>query len=330
LSSVKRHPIQLLILAGALVLLLLAPRILGIYGLTLLTEICIYSIFAMSLNLLIGSMGYTSLGHATFFGAGGYFLAILILKAGVQDFFLCMAATLLLAALFSLLLGLIAVRVAGISFLMITLAIGQVFWATVWSWRSLTGGDDGLPGISRPVIRLWGHSWSFSHEVHFYYFILAFFVVSLILLYMITRSPFGRALLGIRNNETRMRTLGYNTWSYKYACYALAGIFAALAGALKVYQDSAVSASFASLTQSGAVLLMVIVGGAKVFLGPLAGVLIIQVIASIVSSYTEYWSTIMGVCLILSVMFFPEGVAGFLVNKIKAVGNESDRSREPL
>jgi branched-chain amino acid transport system permease protein len=329
-AAIERHPAGLLALSGILVLLLFAPRILSIYGLTLLTEIFIYSIFAMSLNLLIGSMGYASLGHATFFGAGGYFLAILISKGGVHNFFLCMAATLLMAALFSLLLGLVAVRVAGIYFLMITLAIGQVFWATVWSWRSLTGGDDGLSGISRPVLSLFGRSWSFSHEIHFYYLILAFFVICLGLLYAISKSPFGMALLGIRNNEMRMRTLGYNTWSYKYVCYALAGLFASLAGALKVYQDSSVSASYASLTQSGLVLLMVIIGGAKVFLGPVVGVFIIQIIAGVVSSYTEYWSTIMGASLILSVMFFPEGVAGYLVNRAKAIRDESDRSREPV
>jgi branched-chain amino acid transport system permease protein len=329
-AALERFPVRSLALAGSLVLLLFAPSMISIYGLTLLTEIFIYSIFAMSLNLLIGSMGYTSLGHATFFGAGGYFLAILITKGGFQNFFFCMGATLLMAALFSSLLGLIAVRVAGIYFLMITLAIGQVFWATAWSWRSVTGGDDGLSGISRPVLRLLGRTWSFSHEINFYYLILFFFVLCLVLLFLISRSPFGRALLGIRNNEMRMRTLGYNTWTYKYACYGLAGVFASVAGALKVYQDASVSASYASLTQSGLVLLMVIIGGAKVFLGPVAGVFIIQIIAGIVSSYTEYWSTIMGSALILSVMFFPEGVAGFLVHKTKAFLYESDRSRESV
>ena len=317
-KEVRRNYFQFLILTGVIFILLFLPKVLSIYSVTLLTEIYIYSIFAMSLNLLIGYLGYTSLGHATFFAAGGYSLALLILKGGFHNLFFCMAATLVAAGVFSFILGLIAVRVAGIYFLMITLAIGQVFWATVWSWRSLTGGDDGLSGISRPVLAAFGHRWSLSNEITFYYFILFFFIVCLVLLYLIGKSPFGRALTGIRNNEIRMRTLGYNTWTYKYMCYAIAGIFGAFAGALKVYQDSSVSASFASLTQSGIVLLMVIIGGSKVFLGPVVGVFIIQIIANVVSSYTEYWSTIMGASLILSVMFFPEGIMGYVVSKIKS------------
>jgi len=316
-NEIRWNYFQLLVPLGILIILICLPRVLSIYSVTLLTEIYIYSIFAMSLNLLIGYLGYTSLGHATFFAVGGYSLAVLILKGGFHNFFFCMVATLFVATVFSFILGLIAVRVSGIYFLMITLAMGQVFWATAWSWRSLTGGDDGLSGISRPVLTAFGYRWPLSNEITFYYFILLFFILCLALLYLIGTSPFGRALMGIRNNEVRMRTLGYNTWTYKYMCYAVAGIFGSFAGALKVCQDSSVSASFASLTQSGTVLLMVIIGGSKVFLGPVVGAFIIQFIANVVSSYTEYWSTIMGASLILSVMFFPEGIMGYVVSKIK-------------
>ena len=288
---------------------------------TLLTEIFIYSIFSLSLNLLIGQLGYISLGHATFFGVGGYVLALLASKAGIQNFFFCIAAALMMGAVFGLLLGLITMTVSGIYFLMITLAVGQVFWAVVWSWRSFTGGDDGLSGISRPVLEAFGHRLPFSNEITFYYFIFIFFILCLFLIHLITKSPFGCALLGIRNNEMRMRALGYNTWRYKYFCYVIAGVFGSLAGALKVYQDCFISASSTSITQSGLVLLMVVIGGSKIFLGPVVGAFIIQIIANIVSSYTEYWSTIMGVALILSVMFFPEGIAGYVNRKAKSKGN---------
>ena len=308
-----------MVIAGIAIFLCL-PKVLSIYGVTLLTEIFIYSIFSLSLNLLIGQLGYVSLGHATFFGVGGYTLALLASKAGIQNFFFCIAAALMMGAVFGLFLGLITMTVSGIYFLMITLAIGQVFWAVVWSWRSFTGGDDGLSGISRPILVAFGHRLPFSNEITFYYFIFIFFILCLFLLYLIMKSPFGCALLGIRNNEMRMRALGYNTWRYKYFCYVMAGIFGSLAGALKVYQDCFINASSASITQSGLVLLMVVIGGSKIFLGPVVGAFVIQIISNIVSSYTEYWLTIMGVALILSVMFFPEGIAGYVVGKSNPKG----------
>ena len=297
--------------------LLVLPGFLSIYGVTVLTEIFIYAIFAMSLNLLVGYLGYTSLGHATFLGVGGYALAILTVKGGIENFFLGMGATLLIAAASALLLGLIAMRVSGIYFLMITLAIGQVFWALVWSWTSLTGGDDGLPGISRPVFVFLGQRWSLGKETNFYYFIFILFLICIYLFYRLGNSPFGRALVGIRNNEMRMRALGYNTWLYKYLCYVIAGISGSFAGALKVYQDGFISTTYASIGQSGVVLLMVIIGGSRVFAGPLVGALIIQLIANIVSSYTEYWSAIMGATLVFSVLFFPEGIVGYVAKRAR-------------
>ena len=312
----KVETIYYFIVIIAIAVFLYLPKVLSIYGVTLLTEIFIYSIFSLSLNLLIGRLGYISLGHATFFGVGGYTLALLASKAGIQNFFFCVAATLIVGAAFGFLLGLITMTVSGIYFLMITLAIGQVFWAGVWSWRSFTGGDDGLSGISRPMLVAFGHRLSFSNEIAFYYLIFIFFILCLFLLYLLRQSPFGCTLLGIRNNEMRMRALGYNTWPYKYFCYVMAGVFGSLAGALKVYQDCFINASSASITQSGLVLLMVVIGGARVFLGPVIGAFLIQIIANIVSSYTEYWSTMMGVALILSVMFFPEGIAGYAVRKV--------------
>jgi branched-chain amino acid transport system permease protein len=198
-------------------------------------------------------------------------------------------------------------RVSGIYFLMITLAIGQMFCAAVWSWRSLTGGDDGILGIRRPIL---GLSLSSSNEINFFHFILIFFIICLFLLYRIANSPFGFTLLGIRNDEIRMRALGYNTWRYKYFCYVISGVFGSLAGALKVYQDGFVNPSYANVAQSGLVLLMVLIGGSA-FFGPIIGAIIVTIAAHIISSYTEYWLAFLGVILILSVMFFPEGIAGY-------------------
>ncbi len=313
--------------AVVMAVFLLVPKLFPIYATTLITDTFIYSVFAMSLNLLVGYMGYISLGHATFFAVGGYATALIITKIGIQSFMVSLGASLVSGVIVSAVFGLIAMRVSGIYFLMITLAIGQMFWAGAWSWRSLTGGDDGLGGIVRPRLALFGHTWSFGNEANFYYLILLFTLLSLYCLYRVGNSPFGKALKGIRNKEVRMRALGYNIWRYKYACYIIAGTFAALAGFLKVYQDCFISTSYASIELSGLILLMVIVGGSRYFLGPVVGTFIIQTIANTMSSYTEYWYTIMGIALIISVTFFPQGVTGYVLDKIKFKGSANEGSR---
>lgn len=301
---------------GSLLLIVLAlffiafPQFASAYGVVLLTEVFIYIIFAMSLNLLIGYLGLPSLGHAAFFGVGGYTVAILIAKMGINNFGLCLTSALLATMIIGVILGFFAIRVRGIAFLMLTLALAQFLWAVVWSWRSLTGGDDGLPGVTRPSLGIPLSMWS---EVNFYYLILIFFALAMFLLYRICHSPFGHILQGIRESETRMQTMGYNTWRYKYVAFVLAGVFGGLAGALKAYQDGFVSPLYPSVFTSGMVLLMCLVGGYRVFIGPALGAAVVWIIRSIVSSYTEYWSFTLGIILIVVVMFAPQGIGGYLM-----------------
>lgn len=309
LSRRKQIRYTAYLLAAAAVVLLVSPQVLPSYYVTLLTEILIYAIFALSLNMLLGYTGLLSLGHAAFWGAGGYTVALLIVKGGFESFWLCITAALLVSAIIGLVFGFLALRTRGIYFIMITLALAQMLWALVWRWRSLTGGDDGLPGIIRPDLGLPLSLWD---ATNYYYFVLVFFVLAAFVLYRITRSPFGRTLVGIRENESRMQALGYNTWRYKYLCFVIAAVFGGLAGALKVYQDGFISPAYFSVTVSAIVLLMAMLGGSRYFLGPVLGAGVVWIIRSIVSSYTEYWNLVLGILVIAVVMLAPQGIAGFI------------------
>lgn len=306
---IKRVVTVIFLLAAGAGIFVVTPLYMNSYHVLIFTEILIFAIFALSFNMLMGYTGLFSLGQAAFFGAGGYTVALLVVRADIDSFWLCLAAALAAATALGLLFGYLALRTMGVYFIMITLALAQMLWALVWRWRSFTGGDDGLPGISHPDF---GLPWSLGGTTNYYYFILVFFVLSVFILYRITKSPFGRVLVGIRENEPRMQALGYNTWRYKYACFVIAAVFGGLAGALKVYQDGYISPNYCSMMTSALVVLMALIGGTRIFTGPILGAAVVWAIRSIVSSYTEYWTLILGVLMVVIVMFAREGIVGYL------------------
>ncbi len=307
-SRAKYYAFLVASLAVSAIIFLVMPQFISSYYVLLFTEILIYAIFALSVNMLMGYTGLISLGQAAFWGGAGYTVALLVVRGGFDNFWLCIVAALLVSAILGLVFGFLALRTTGVYFIMLTLALAQMLWAIVWRWRSVTGGDDGLPGIARPDL---GLPWSLWDTTNFYYFVLALFIIAVFILYRITRSPFGQALVGVRENESRMQALGYNTWRYKYACYVIAAIFGGLAGVLKVYQDGFISPNYLSVTTSAIVLLMAMVGGSRVFVGPILGAGVIWIIRNIVSSYTEYWNLTLGVIMVVVVMFAPQGIAGY-------------------
>jgi branched-chain amino acid transport system permease protein len=288
------------------------------------TEILIYGIFALSVNMLLGYAGLISLGQAAFWGAGGYTVALITVQAGLGSFWLCICAAVVVAAVLGGILGALALRTKGVYFILLTLALAQMVWALLSPWRSVTGGTDGLMGIARPDL---GLPWSLSGSLSFYFFVLMFFAVSAFVLYRVTRSPFGRVLVGIRENEQRMRALGYNTWRYLYICFIVAAAFGGLAGALKVYQDGFVNPAYASLSTSALVLLMAMIGGTRVFGGPVVGAGVVWIIRSVVSSYTVYWNLLLGIVMVAVVMFAPSGIAGYLTGIGKRYGIFEGRRR---
>jgi branched-chain amino acid transport system permease protein len=298
-----------ILLIGLLAMTLLAlPMFVSSYQLGLLTKILIFALFAMSLDLLVGYAGLPSLGHAAYFGVGSYTVSLLALRV-VNNFWIDFPAGLLMATAISALFGLLALRTHEAYFLMITLALAQVLWGIAFGWRSLTGGDDGLPGVPRPDL---GLPWSLSEGMPFYYFVLIFFALAAVLLSSIVRSPFGLALVGIQQSEARMEVLGYNVWLYKYFAFILSGFFAGLAGSLFAYYNGFVSPSYLSVIFSASALLMVILGGAGTFFGPALGAAIIVYLENFISAYTERWLLVLGVIYVLVTLFAPDGLVGLL------------------
>lgn len=294
--------------AAGVVALSLLPLALTSYQLGLLTKMLIFGVFAMSLNLILGYAGLPSLGHAAYFGVGAYTVGLLAVKV-VDHFWLDAAAGLLAAALTAALFGLLALRAHGSYLLMITLALSQVLWGIAFGWRWLTGGDDGLPGVPRPAA---GLPFSLADGRRFYYLVLVVFALTVAALHVVVRSPFGRALVGIRENERRMEVLGYDTWLYKYVAFVLAGVVAGLAGVLFVYYNGFVSPVYLSIVFSATALIMVILGGAGTLLGPALGSAVIVFLENFISAHTERWLLVLGLIYVALTLFAPEGLLGLL------------------
>jgi branched-chain amino acid transport system permease protein len=300
------------LVAGTLALAILGA-ILPSYYVGLLTEALILAIFAMSLDLLLGYTGLPSLGHAAFFGAGGYGVAILSIKLGL-DWSLALPCAMVLGLALAALSGLLVLRTGGVFFLMITLATAQVLWAIAFGWRDVTGGDDGLPGVLRPDFGI--ESFALSNTENFFYLILVIFVLSTIAMFILTKSPFGLAIRGIRDSESRMQALGYNVWLHKYIVFIVSGGFATLAGIAMAYYKRFVSPENLSVAISAEALLMVILGGAGTLFGSVVGALVIVALSNFISAFTDRWVLILGLIYVLVVVFAPTGVVGEIRSRI--------------
>ena len=294
--------------AAALVALWLVPLALSSYQLGLLTKMLIFAIFAMSLNLILGYGGLPSLGHAAYFGVAAYTVGLLALR-GLPNFWLALVAGLAAATLTAALFGLLALRTHGAYLLMITLALAQVLWGIAFGWRSFTGGDDGLAGVPRPAA---GLPWSLADDARFYYLVTVVFAISTGLLALFVSSPFGRALVGIRESERRMEVLGYNTWAHKYVAFVLAGSLAGVAGILFVYYNRFVSPAYLSVVFSATGMIMVILGGAGTLLGPALGSALIVFLENAISAYTQRWLLVLGLIYVAVTLFAPAGILGLV------------------
>jgi branched-chain amino acid transport system permease protein len=285
-----------------------AAPLLPSYPLTLLTQALVSAIFAMSLDLLLGYTGLPSMGHAAYFGVAAYTVAILAVDAKV-GFFTCVLAALAAAGVAAALFGLLAIRATGTYFLMITLALGMVMWGLAFRWVSMTKGDNGISGVPRPELAL---PWDLSAPLPFFYFTLAGAALAWLGLGLLVRSPFGLSLKGIRESESRMRSLGYNVWLHKYLAFILSGIFAGFAGILWAYYNGFVSPVDVQLVTSVEALLMVALGGSGTLVGPAIGAALIVFLKNFVSVYTKRWLLILGTVYIGVILFAPRGIVGAL------------------
>ncbi len=305
MPSRKGH---LLMAALSILVLALPPIFLPSYSVFVLTSVLIFAIFAMSLDILIGYLGYTSFGHAAFFGVGGYAAAVSALRLG-QSFWGSAALALLSVLLVAMAFGAIALRTSGLPFIMISLALGQALWGLAYRWATVTGGDNGLSVTLRPALPLVGRLES-SHA--YYYFVLVVFVVSVVVLTVLVRSPFGLSWRGIREREIRMQVLGYHTWLHKYLAYVTSAFFGGVAGILNVNLTGFISPEALALGNSATAILMVILGGPGTLVGPSLGAAVIVVMRQIVSSATQRWTMVLGAVYIVTVMLLPGGLMGLM------------------
>ncbi len=274
----------------------------------LATRILAFSILVMSLDLLPGFTGLASLGQAAYLGVGAYLTAILATRYQIGlglDFWLVVALGILGGAALAAIFGLLAIRATGVYFLMITLALGQCAWGLAYRWNSLTGGDNGINLQLRPKFGI-----DLSHDVTFFYLVLACFAVSLLLLYTLVRSPFGRSLAGIRERELRMRILGYNTWLHKYIAFVIAGGFGGLAGVLWAHTAGIVSPENVVLTTSVDALLMAVLGGAGTLVGGAIGAAIVFGLREYLSTLVPWWQYVLGAVYVLTILYLPTGLMG--------------------
>lgn len=285
------------------VLLVVLSRVLSSYYLVLSTRILIFAIFAMSLDLLVGYVGRSSLGHAAFFGFAGYCTGLFALRVS-NNLVLTIGVAVLLTFLMAFIFSALALRARGVYFLMLTLALSQVIWGIAFEWRALTGGDDGLPGIPRPAIG----PYHLTDSASFFLFTGGMFVISAAILLLVVRSPFGLTLQGIRESASRMSALGYNVWLHEYMAFLIASVFAGAAGSLLAYQNGIVSPTQLNVVSSAEALLMVILGGAGTMIGPFFGSIVIVLLEYLVSQHTERWVTVLGIIYILVVVGAPRGI----------------------
>jgi branched-chain amino acid transport system permease protein len=303
IATVRTRAVEIATLA----VLLLLPFGMSNYPRALVSEIFIFAIFAMSLDLLLGFTGLMSLGHAAFFGLGAYAVAILGVQFGLNAW-LGLAAGIAIAATGAAAIGFFCVRTGGIPFLMLTLAFAQLVYSVALKWRGVTGGSDGMAIADRPSF----FGFDLSDSLTMYFMALSFFALAYWALRRLLDAPLGHAFVGIRENERRMSAIGYPTRTYKLLAFTIAGAIAGLAGGLYSIFNSFISADAVYWTASGDILIMTMLGGAGTLIGPALGAAIFLLMKNVVSSYSEHWLSIIGATFICCVMFFPGGLWGIL------------------
>jgi branched-chain amino acid transport system permease protein len=273
----------------------------------IMTKFLIYAIFAISYDLIFGYTGLVSLGHAAFFGAGGYVVASLSLRFGISSFWIGMPLALIVSTLVAVVFGFISLRVSGTYFLLLTFALAQLLYSVAWNTPWLNSeGMQGIANISLPSLGIPGHTWT---NATFYFFVLLNAIICYYILRRITRSPFGHALVGIREGEAHMTALGYDIWGFKYRAYILAAPFAGLAGALFAYFNRFISPSQFGLATSFYPMVMAIIGGSGVLYGAVVGAAVIVFIEYFASLITpERWPLILGLIFVLSIMYLRTGL----------------------
>lgn len=314
----------IVLLVGLVFLIALPPIALAMddaFFISLFSRILVYALAAVSLDLILGYAGMASLGHGAFLGVGAYVVGILAFHVsedlaipflpgawtGTFNAIIAWLSAIVVSGLFALVIGALSLRTSGVYFIMITLAFAQMLYFFFIS-LSTYGGDDGLNMEQRNAVPFL----DIGDDTHFYYVCLALLLAFVFLCHRVVNSRFGMVMRGCKQNETRMRALGYSTYKYKLMCFVIAGAGAGLAGALAANQSEFVSPGLMHWTRSGEVMIMVILGGMGTLFGPIFGAIALLMMEEVLAAYTEHWMIILGPVLILVVLFARRGIYGFL------------------
>jgi len=311
------HSRRLLMLAAIWAALLLAPYWMApLSGYTALgTRVLVLGLAAMSVNFLLGFTGVLSFGHAAYFGLGAYG-AGLALKFLAPSTPLALLCGIFLGGMAGAVLGALIARLRGVYFAMVTIAFGQVFYYIAFQWSSLTGGDDGLRGFSRQPIDLGFTTIDIVSGANtFYYFVLFCIAIAIAIMGFILRSPFGRTMIAIRENQRRARFLGIPVDRHIWIAFTLSCFFMAFAGALYALVNNFADPRGLHYSQSGDFVMMAVMGGMRSFWGPLLGAAVFVVIQDYLSSLTVNWMSLIGMLFVAIVLFFPRGLLGFIQRK---------------
>jgi len=284
------------------------PLVLSTYGLRILTEILIWAIFAMSFDLMLGYLGLISFGHSAFWGLGAFTVGILHTKGMVFDFSLRIICVALVSIAIGVIFGLLAMRTTDIYFTLVTLALSQSLFVICAKWESLTGGVQGIPGITLPLG---------LGEKGYFYLVFIIYGICFSIIRWVCSARYGRVLIGVRENPLRMEAMGYNIWAAKLLCFIVAGIFGSVAGAMAAYHNSLVSVDDFSFFITGTTILMVLIGGMANPIGCLIGSAFVTILYRIVSTYTDHWQLIVGLIFVAIVLFARQGLVGYFDSLLK-------------
>jgi len=298
----------LLLLSALLALPWVASVLEQEFYISVASRLLIFALAATSLNLVLGFGGMVSLGHAAFFGAGAYTVGILM-QHDVLSGWIALPAAIAVGAVLATLIGAISLRTRGVYFIMITLAFAQMMYYLFVSARDY-GGDDGMSLYQRMEL-----GFDISSDAGFYYLVLALCCLCFWLFVRLVNSRFGRTVQAIRENETRMEAIGYPVLRYKLVCFVIGGALAALAGALLANQNMSVSPNIVHWTQSGALMVMVILGGAGTLSGGVLGAVVFLLLEEILAGYTVHWQFALGLILLAVVLLLPKGIASLFARR---------------
>jgi branched-chain amino acid transport system permease protein len=293
-------------LAGAIAFPLVAQPLGWEFYIGFASRIMVYALAASSLNLILGYGGMLSFGHAAFVGAGAYVVGILMAE-GVASAWISFPLAVVVAGLLAAAVGAVSLRTRGVYFIMITLAFAQMIYYIAVGMKAY-GGEEGLNLATRSAV---GFGLNLKDDTTFYYVVLAILAAGLYCLHRLANARFGRVVEAIRENETRMEAIGFPTYRYKLACFAIGGAIAGLAGALLANQNSYVNPNLLYWTQSGTLMIMVILGGVGALYGGLIGAVVLLVLEEVTSVYTIHWQLGVGAVLLAIVLFAPQGISGW-------------------